>query len=146
MSTQQNPYDFFLAFKKNLPKIKQEIIANVVAVEARNFTRKNFRDEGFTDTSLQKWTPRKKSEKGKTRALLVDTSTMKRHAATPQKTPTGVNFVFPLEYEEVHNYGLKAGRGKGFDMPERKYIGESHYLNKKIEAKARKVFDKYLKP
>ncbi len=144
-NNQQNPYDFFLAFKKNLPKIKQEIIADVLVVETRNFTRKNFRDGGFTDTSFSAWKPRKK-DKEPGRAILVKSGTMKRHAATPQKTAKGVNFVFPLEYEAVHNYGLKAGRGKGFDMPERKYIGESQYLNKKIEAKAKKILDKYLKP
>ncbi len=35
-------------------------------------------------------------------------------------------------YAAVHNDGLKAGRGKGFIMPKRQFIGESETLNKKI--------------
>jgi phage gpG-like protein len=146
MSNQQNPHDFFLAFRKNLPKIKKEIIADVVAVETKNFTRKNFREGGFTDTSFTPWKKREIDDAvGESRALLVKSSTMKGHAARPVTQAKGVEFGFPLKYEKVHNYGLQAGRGKGFTMPKREYIGESDYLNKAIEKKARKVLDKYLK-
>ena len=38
----------------------------------------------------------------------------------------------PVPYAIVHNEGLRAGRGKGFKMPKRQFIGESAVLNNKI--------------
>jgi phage gpG-like protein len=35
-------------------------------------------------------------------------------------------------YAAVHNEGLMAGRGKGFKMPKRQFMGESPTLNKLI--------------
>lgn len=35
-------------------------------------------------------------------------------------------------YAAVHNEGLKAGRGKGFKMPKRQFMGQSETLNKLI--------------
>lgn len=35
-------------------------------------------------------------------------------------------------YAAVHNEGLRAGRGKGFKMPKRQFMGESIELNKRI--------------
>ena len=36
-------------------------------------------------------------------------------------------------YAAVHNEGLRAGRGSGFMMPKRQFVGESPSLGKKIE-------------
>jgi phage gpG-like protein len=38
----------------------------------------------------------------------------------------------PAVYAGVHNFGLRAGRGKGFTMPKRQFIGPSKLLDKKI--------------
>ena len=37
-----------------------------------------------------------------------------------------------VEYAAVHNEGLRAGRGKGFTMPRRQFIGKSKALDGKI--------------
>jgi phage gpG-like protein len=39
------------------------------------------------------------------------------------------------QYADVHNEGLRSGRGQGFQMPKREFIGESELLNHKIEQK-----------
>ncbi len=49
-------------------------------------------------------------------------------------------------YGRVHNEGLKAGRGKGFIMPKRQFMGESDDLNEliinEIERKLNQLFKK----
>lgn len=37
-------------------------------------------------------------------------------------------------YAAVHNFGLRAGRGKGFIMPQRQFIGDDPELIKRIES------------
>ncbi len=148
-----NPYEFFKTLQKQLPKIKEEIIKEVILVESKNFARRNFRDQGFTDTSLTPWKPiakQKKTPKNKKKkaidgvAILVETGKLKQQATKPVAVPNGVKFTFTLPYAAVHNYGLKAGRGPGFDMPKRQFIGESQELNKRIKAKCIKFLNNKL--
>ena len=46
-----------------------------------------------------------------------------------------VTFAVDLPYAAVHNYGLRAGRGKGFIMPQRKFMGYSDQLRDVLKAK-----------
>lgn len=48
-------------------------------------------------------------------------------------------------YGEVHNEGLKAGRGSGFTMPKRQFIGSTSQLRSKIIAELEKHMAKLLK-
>lgn len=144
------PQEFFKKVQNSLPQLADQIARDIVAVEAENFHGMNFQQEGFTDATLQKWQPRKaakgkKADKDKGRALLVQDSTLKGHALKGRSHGNQVDFVFPLEYMKVHNEGLQAGRGKGFTMPKRQYVGESLLLEKMIEKKARKYMDNHFK-
>lgn len=130
----ETPADFLRRLINNLPAIKRDILQKIVAVEAERQWADNFRKEGFTDRSLTKWPARKKQESPQ-RALLVKTSTLKGHALKGRVSGDSVDFVFPLEYERVHNEGLRAGRGGGFQMPKRQFIGESYVLNQRIQKK-----------
>lgn len=144
----------------SLPRLEQNIARDIIAVEAEQFHAKNFRDEGFTDTTLQKWPKRKTTikntksyeggiyelnNKDKGKAVLVQSSTLKGHALKGRVWGSQVKFVFPLEYEKVHNEGGRAGRGTGFQMPKRQFVGESEYLKNRIEAKAQKYMDQFFK-
>jgi len=121
---------------RNLPRLEDDILRDIVAVEAERMWAENFRMGGFTDQVFQPWTPRKKPESPQ-RALLVKTSTMKGHALKGRKAGDSIDFVFPLEYERVHNEGLKAGRGQGFTMPKRQFIGVSAVLEARIQKRFR---------
>jgi len=65
-----------------------------------------------------------------------------------QYTPENAKVTIHTEliYAAVHNFGLKAGRGKGFTMPKRQFIGDSEELNDKIkdiiETKVNIIFNK----
>lgn len=137
--------DFFRKVKASLHGLENRIASDVVAVEAESFHAENFRKEGFTDVGFQKWQPRKKADKNSShRALLVLSSTLKGHALKGRVQGNSVVFNFPLEYMKVHNEGLHAGRGAGFEMPKRQFVGESAYLEKKIEDKARRLMNQHL--
>jgi phage gpG-like protein len=153
------PYEYFEHLARNLDKIEGDIARDIVAVEAEQFHAKNFRDQGFTDSGFTPWKKRKTNERNtktyeggifelehrdKGRALLVQSGTLKRHALKGRVVANTVTFEFPLVYERVHNEGGRAGRGNGFQMPQRQYVGESEYLKKRIEAKAKRYLDEFL--
>lgn len=134
----ETPAEFFRRLQNSLPQLEHHIVKDIIEVEAEAFHEKNFRDEGFTDVGFQKWQPRKptKKDKGKgKRGLLVDTSLMKGHALKGTTRGKQVDFEFPLAYMRVHNEGGKAGRGAGFTMPKRQYVGPSQYLEARIQQK-----------
>lgn len=135
--------DFFRRLQQQLSSLEQEIAQVVVAVEAENFHSENFRKEGFTDVGFQPWPPRKKQERPR-RALLVKTGALKGHALKGRRQGSQVDFIFPLPYMRVHNEGGKAGRGKGFQMPKRQYVGRSNLLEDRIRQKATIIINRRL--
>ena len=132
----ETPADFFRRLQNSLPQLHDQILRDVIEVEAEQFHAKNFRDEGFTDAGFQAWQPRKNPDKNPSRrALLVKTGAMRRHATKGEVRGKQVDFTFPLAYMRVHNEGGKAGRGAGFQMPKRQYVGQSAWLEARIQAK-----------
>lgn len=137
---------YFRRLAASIKGLEQQIVRDVIAVEAERIHAENFRAEAFIDEPVDKWPARKKSDKNKAkRALLVKTGTMKGHALKGRTRQGAVEFVFPLEYEKVHNEGLQAGRGKGFKMPKRQFVGESKVLTKRIQKKAETLITTHLK-
>lgn len=128
------PPDFFREIQRNLPQLEREIAATVVVVEAENHFAGSFRNEGFTDRSLQPWPARKKATTPK-RALLIKTGTLRRQATKGQVIGNRVVFTVGVPYGKVHNEGLRAGRGAGFQMPKRQFIGNSQALDERIQRK-----------
>lgn len=126
--------DFFKRLQRELKHIEGEIAREIVRVEADNFHRRNFRDEGFTDNGLVKW-PKRKKEPVKKRALLVNKEHLKRTATHGSTRGSKINYVMPI-YGKVHNEGLRAGRGNGFTMPKRQFLGMSAELDRRIKSKA----------
>ena len=139
-------YQFFKNLQGSLHQLEQDVASIVVEVEVEAFVTENFEKEGFTDTSFQKWQPRKKPDpKNGKRALLVDTTALVDAATKARTKGDTVTVTIPLDYAEVHNEGGTAGKGGSATIPKRQYIGESHELNHRIERKARKLLDQKLK-
>jgi len=104
-------------------------IGNIAVNEAKE----NFRRQGFMDRSLKPWKPRKKRDEG--RAILVKSGALRRsirRISVSNKRVTIGSKGKPAVYAGVHNAGLKAGRGKGFIMPKRQFLGPSHTTDKRI--------------
>lgn len=101
--------------------------------------KQNFEDQGFTDNSLQQWKevkrrmpPKRKGVAGVRKILHGETSELFNSISHRPEPRRSVIFS-DLVYAAVHNEGLMAGRGKGFRMPKRQFIGPSVRLDDKIQ-------------
>lgn len=107
---------------------------------AYNMTLETFRNQGFTDNTLQRWEPRKRTERGRgQRGILIGLGTgtagLRGSYRKVRRGLLTISIINNKVYSGVHNEGLRAGRGSGFIMPERRMIGDSAVMNKKIRNK-----------
>lgn len=134
------PEQFEHKLKQNAEAVKHAIHTALpvkIGNEAENHFKDNFRKGGFVDAGLERWKPAKrigraKGAAGSYRTLLSGRNHLYnsvRHRTAPGKAIIYNN----VNYAAVHNEGLRAGRGKGFKMPKRRFIGPSRKLNDKIE-------------
>lgn len=109
-----------------------------VGREAKNHFQENFQKGGFVDGGLHKWKPAKRIGKGKDAASKYGTLLSARnHLYDSVEYVPGdaeVHIQNKVPYAAVHNEGLKAGRGKGFIMPKRQFIGDSKELTEKVKS------------
>jgi phage gpG-like protein len=133
--------EYFKKLQASLPKLKQKLL-DVVEVETENHNMRNFENEGFHGDSFDPWKPRK--DKTNNRKILIHTGDLKKAATTAQRSSGGIAFVMNQPYARVHNEGLKAGRGKGFTMPKRQFIGASRILDDLIKRKFGTVINRHL--
>jgi len=132
-------------FKKESKKILVIAAEHAVQFFQENITGR----QGFLDRSVEKWPKRKKNiDPG--RNILVGKGggaklykSISRTGLTSKRVIIGIKGE-PKAYASVHNFGLKSGRGKGFMMPKRQFMGESKTLNKKIVRLIRERIQKIL--
>ena len=141
---------------KKLEKYRLDIDAflsdkamRIIQVEGTNHFNSSFINEGFTNRSLVKWKERKKpkglkgraleawEKKNAGRAILVSHSadTKGGHlkdSISSEISGDSVIFSSDKPYAAVHNEGLLSGRGSGFTMPQRQFIGPSEVLENQI--------------
>jgi phage gpG-like protein len=96
-----------------------------IAVISENHFKENFREEGFINDYLEKWSPRKKADQG--RAILVKSGRLKRGIRTIRGTSFNeVKIANDVPYAKYHNEGTDK-------LPRRKFIANSNSLNRKIK-------------
>lgn len=158
-------------FQSNLKAVKKLFsgdLQRIIAIEGKNHFEQSWDNQGFTDSSLAKWdrrkSPQKKfrkdgkalksykkwSSKDKGRAILVShrSDTKGGHLKDSIRSEIrGTKVIFSTDkpYARVHNEGGKSGRGSGFTMPPRRFMGNSQQLNDKIIDKITREFDKIFK-
>lgn len=113
------------------------LMVNDMGQIALNHFTKGFRDGGFTNESLQPWQPRKRSRGNEGRAILVQTGNLRKlrkQNIGKYKTRILANEA-ARRYANIHNEGLRSGRGSGFKMPKRQIVGYSSVMDRKIKAK-----------
>lgn len=135
------PSEYFAKLHSSFGQLQKKLL-DVVEVETENHNIKNFKNEGFYGNSFTAWTPRK--DKKNNRHILVRTGDLKKAATTAQHQGGGIAFVFNMPYARVHNEGLQAGRGAGFIMPKRQFIGQGRLLDDLIKRKFAKVINNHL--
>lgn len=133
------------AFRKETKKILV-----LAAEEAVQFFQENITGrQGFLDRSVKKW-PKRKKNVDPGRNVLVGKGggaklykSISRTGLSAKRVVIGIKGP-PKVYASVHNFGLRAGRGNGFIMPKRQFMGESRVLNKKISRLIKKRIKKIL--
>jgi phage gpG-like protein len=131
-------------------KPQLEKVVDAMGVLAANHFTTSFRNQGFTDESLQLWKPRKRTERSRmgNRAILVGKAggRLRRSIRSKRFGFLSVKILTDVPYASVHNNGERSGRGRGFIMPKRQFIGYSGVLNRKIIAKMdvtiKRIFNK----
>lgn len=126
-----------------LQKLIDDDLPRIIGREAVNYFKQNFQNESW---ERKKWKEVQRREPGSKTYKYAE----KHHPAwTRRKILTGntadlgrsiqytpehgkVTIHSDLIYAAVHNFGLKAGRGKGFIMPQRQFIGESKEFTDKV--------------
>ena len=154
------PEEFNQNIKRLATKYKDffDIYAPViVGKEAVSFFKKNFQNEAWGRVKWQE-VQRRQSEKTKgaarTRKILSGaTGDLGRSIEIKETSPGTVvvwtnpsAFGSKVPYGRVHNEGLKAGRGAGFTMPKRQFMGDDPELNRiiieKLETKLKEIHAK----
>lgn len=115
----------------------KDLIANKLPVHteqrAQDIVDKSFQQEQYEEKGTSKWKGRKKEEQpGKERegrrALLVKSARL-ISSTIAERRGGEVVIGSDTPYSQVHNEGLKAGKGAGFQMPQRQFMpipGESN--------------------
>jgi phage gpG-like protein len=111
----------FERLKIELPK--------VIANDTKNYFVESFNSEKWDGKS---WEPRK-DKKDSGRHLLVKTARLRNDLINSNKSATWESIKFSIDnpYAAVHNDGLRSGRGAGFTMPKRQFIGQTKELTKR---------------
>lgn len=126
----------------NMDRIKTTL-PRVLANETKKYFVGEFKKQQWDG---KRWLDPKRKQKttGSSRnksATLVQSGTLRRAVinSLQQDTFKLIHFeVKDVAYAKVHNEGLRAGRGLGFQMPKRQFMGQT----KKLGEIQRRVIDK----
>jgi len=130
---------------KDFQKLKRNLPAQVGNIAKRHFVE-SFRNQGFTDASLDPWAVRKTSDKSdrskrnadKPRAILVKTGHLRGSIRVRVSTFDLIEIgAYGVPYARFHNNP----KGKGV---KRQFIGRSRLLTKKIKAKISQEINKIM--
>lgn len=153
------PEEFLKQLKRKSREFNRLILVDlpeIIGTEAQNHFREGFErsNQGFTDTVLSKWDPRKEKrrkdgsmsakERTRTSRPVLTGETGKLAQSVQFETQPGRVIVFSdMSYAKAHNEGTStAGRNHTVVIPQRKFIGESRVLNEKIESIIREELNK----
>ncbi|MDY0102814.1 MAG: phage virion morphogenesis protein [Lentimicrobium sp.] len=144
-------------YKKTLQwqaqKIKKAVSRDlpiIIGKKAVDIYTTNFQKEGFQNANIEPWkevkrrqNPRTKGAAKKRKILTGKTGDLGRSI----KYDTGsasVTIYSDVPYAAVHNEGLRAGRGAGFQMPQRQFIGDSLEVDEMIETEIDNMMNQIL--
>lgn len=116
-------------------RIDLQAIAELAAATGVSYFRGAFRKKAF---DKKPWAQAKIDLAGKRRrgSLMVDSAALMNSIRTAETSPQRVVWSAgngKVPYAKVHNEGGRAGRGAGFDMPQRQFMGQSKELEEQID-------------
>lgn len=127
---------------QNVNQMKQTL-PKILANDAQRFFGASFSKQGWEDTSLQSWKPRKKeTKKSSGKAILVGTGRLRRAVMQSAKEVSfeRIRFEVDLPYAQILNEG--GTMHNGGTMPKRQFIGDSKALRVMLEKKINLAVEK----
>jgi phage gpG-like protein len=124
---------FNIGTKADFMKVARTLPIKLAVNTEKHFRRGFEQGGGQTDASKGGWAARKKSEKGGRRGILIKSGTLRRDVKQRMAIFSRIEVStssITQDYADVHNSGLRSGRGKGFTMPQREFIGKSKELER----------------
>lgn len=122
--------------RKILEGLKPDMqqVAELAAATGVSYFKGSFRRKGFAGKA---WPPAKSYRAGKRRSgsLMVQSAALMNSIRTAEATPERVVWAAgndKVPYAQVHNEGGRAGRGAGFDMPQRQFMGEAEEFERQL--------------
>jgi phage gpG-like protein len=145
--TKQRSAQLEKVINNNLPVIIGRLAVNFFTESFQNETwgRKPWKEVKRRQSQTREYKYNAKHHPARTthKILTGNTGSLGRSLKYEEKKDK-VTIYSDLIYAAVHNYGLRAGRGKGFTMPKRQFIGKNKELIaiilKEIEQEINKVF------
>lgn len=98
----------------NQVKAEIEKMTAAAGVIAKNHFVMSFRNQGFTDESIEKWIARKKADTG--RAILVKSGALRRSIRVMNRGMFKVVIFSNLPYAQIHNDGGVINKGPGSNV------------------------------
>ena len=114
-------------------RIDMQDVADIAAMTGVSYFKGAFRKKGFDGTP---W------------PLMIDSAALMNSVRIARATPQEVVWTAgnaKVPYAEVHNTGGRAGRGRGFQMPRRQYMGDAEELRQKIIARLKAYMQSRIK-
>ncbi len=148
------PEQFKIKLEQQKAQLAQAInhdLPMAIGKKAVDLFTENFQKEGFQDNGVKPWKQVQRRIRnvrgaaGSRKILTGKTGDLGRSIQYEVTSPGEVAVFSDVIYADVHNEGLRAGRGAGFQMPKRQFIGESADLDRIIEEEIEKTLNSILK-
>ncbi|WP_304721263.1 phage virion morphogenesis protein [uncultured Alistipes sp.] len=128
-------------------RVDMQAIAELSAATGASYFKGAFRKKAFDG---KPWPAAKIDQAGKRRrgSLMVDSAALMNSVRTSEATPQRVVWAAgndKVPYAQVHNEGGRAGRGAGFDMPQRQFMGQADELETQIDKRIQTYMQKIFK-
>ncbi len=124
---------FLTLLKKRLPE--------KVAVVLEKSIHDSFDKEAYQDGKSNKWKERKETVTPDRKILIGKGSGKMHRSIEVEHSESEVRAMSDVEYFNVHNEGLKAGRGAGFTMPKRQMAPIAGEGNPEVDKQVEKWLD-----
>lgn len=139
---EQQQHKLALAINRRLPAI--------IGKKAVDMFTENFQNEGFQNANLEPWKEVKRRQNPRTkgaaknRKILTGKTGDLGRSIKYDPGEASVTIYSDVPYAAVHNEGLRAGRGAGFQMPQRQFIGDSLEVDEMIETEIDNMMNQIL--
>lgn len=103
---------------------KRAELPKALGNDAMNHFKDNFRKQGYEDSVVKAWVPRKKVDSG--RAILVKSGRLRRSFAMTVISRNRIQVINDTPYSVYHNYGNPSR-----NLHKRQFMGKSRNLDEK---------------